>query len=191
MLRRWIKSLLRDRFGIGARLQNRVAVQSFEFEFEELEQRQLLTSGLDGQWIYTITSSISPSPMDPGPYSFTINAEGISIIEVPDFGGLPIQLTPIGAAKSLDYGFKGHGKSDHSKVHCDCHDHDHYREHDHDHSHDHDHDHDHDSSPRDSTPQNSSPRDTVPMTLYGTFHFKGPDIPKSLNTIQIQMQRIG
>lgn len=144
--------------------QRRLAVRRVS-KVEELENRQLLTSVLDGHWEWTPTTPITPAPEEPGPYSFDINMEGVSILSAPDFGGLPINLKATGSLARKSSGkIHGSGHSDGDSCHCSCHDAD---------------DHD-DASPRVSV---------IPTHLVGVFHFKGPDIPKSLHTIHVDIVR--
>lgn len=76
---------------------------------EGLEDRCLL-SPFDGSWTWLPTSPISPAPSNPGPYQLTIDPNGISSIEAPDFGGIALKLKIKGDQ------ITGKGKSGGAKV---------------------------------------------------------------------------
>lgn len=104
----WLGMLGMNRKGNdGLRRRNRGAAHGCG-RVEGLEDRLLLTP-FDGNWQWGPDPAIS-FPPDPPPYSWNINPEGVSIIECPEVGGLPITLKIKGDK------IKGSGKSGDLKV---------------------------------------------------------------------------
>lgn len=88
------------------------AVRGAFRQVDGLEERCLL-SPFDGSWNWHPVTPITPAPSDPGPYNLTINPNGLSQIEAPDFGGIALKLKIKG-----DH-IKGKGNSGGAKVKVD------------------------------------------------------------------------